>query len=336
MHKLSKLDTLAGLAIRYNVTVSDIKRSNSFLSDSAMFARESLLIPTRSLPMGNEYSAWAGMIVAQYGQIDRGQERMAPPFTGGSGHSCRDPSSMSAIDQLRAHYGLAPVTPPSSGRTGACSDDGFQSWQPGEVEMQDLAGSAQLTRRPSLPQVVSYAGERSGLQVGDERLRRRQGGDNVDSWDCTEPSRSGSSEAIRHPDSSAYSNNSLGHKSSEPLHDSPSVTPDHAKRRPPVAPSLDRAHLSPSMPRQALATATAQHVVPVQRESLLAKVKRVTSQPSLVITAASQAAASAVVRVSEAASLGAVRRQSSGWSDSRSQGSQQDSAASRSKPAKSE
>ncbi len=32
--------------------VSDIKRSNSLLSDSAMFARDSLLIPKRPLPMG--------------------------------------------------------------------------------------------------------------------------------------------------------------------------------------------------------------------------------------------------------------------------------------------
>lgn len=32
--------------------VADIKRTNSLLSDSAMFARDSLLIPTRPLPMG--------------------------------------------------------------------------------------------------------------------------------------------------------------------------------------------------------------------------------------------------------------------------------------------
>lgn len=87
--QVSKLDTLAGLAIRYNVTVggrrpalqlrpgrplfppaptefgtnrprapsactqvSDIKRANGLLSDTAMFARDTLLIPTRPLPVG--------------------------------------------------------------------------------------------------------------------------------------------------------------------------------------------------------------------------------------------------------------------------------------------
>lgn len=333
VHKLSKMDTLAGLAIRYNVTVSDIKRSNSFLSDSAMFARESLLIPTRSLPMGNEYSAWAGMIVAQYGQIDRGQEHVPPPFAGGSHGSSRESASLSAIDQLRSHYGLMPVTPPSSG----ARSDKFERFQPGEVEMQDLTSSSQLLPRRPLPQVVSYAGDRSGPQVGDERLRRRPGCDNIESWDGTEPLQSASWEATHQPDSSAYSSSSIAHSNSGSLHSSPHLPPDHPKRRPPMAPSLDRAHLSPTKPRQVSATAAAPKAALNQREGIFAKVKRVTSQPSLAITAASQAAANAVARVSEAASSGAMRRQSSGCSDARSQGQQQhDSLASRSKPAKSE
>ncbi len=89
--QLSKHDTLAGLAVKYNVTVSappglpagcpdssraavapfrsgrlspsqrcclqttqvsDIKRANGLLADSAMFAKDTLLIPTRPLPVG--------------------------------------------------------------------------------------------------------------------------------------------------------------------------------------------------------------------------------------------------------------------------------------------
>ena len=92
--QLTKLDTLAGLAVRYNVTVrclnavavcpvgarpscvgfvvaaplltrwlcgicclpyvqvSDIKRANGLLADTAMFAKDTLLIPTRPLPVG--------------------------------------------------------------------------------------------------------------------------------------------------------------------------------------------------------------------------------------------------------------------------------------------
>ena len=130
--------------------VADIKRANSLLSDSAMFARDSLLIPTRPLPMGcvplsapraarnvllqlqcvelkrlnslrqlllpwdhrQEYSAWAGMIVTQYGQISRSsQERAGRGYSGsGSGEN----PSQSAIAQLRAHYGLSPASSPTA------------------------------------------------------------------------------------------------------------------------------------------------------------------------------------------------------------------------------
>lgn len=50
--QVSRLDNLAGLAIKYNVTVADIKRANGLLSDTAMFAKDTLLIPTRSLSVG--------------------------------------------------------------------------------------------------------------------------------------------------------------------------------------------------------------------------------------------------------------------------------------------
>ena len=49
---MARLDNLAGLAIKYNVTVADIKRANGLLSDTAMFAKDTLLIPTRSLCIG--------------------------------------------------------------------------------------------------------------------------------------------------------------------------------------------------------------------------------------------------------------------------------------------
>lgn len=128
--------------------VADIKRTNSLLSDSAMFARETLLIPTRPLPMGcvhtiaqhagnekqtragavpnmlphtidlwsiccrNEYSAWAGLIVTQYGQVSRNlQDR---PTLGYTGSGAPDNPSQTAIAQLRAHYGLSPATSPTA------------------------------------------------------------------------------------------------------------------------------------------------------------------------------------------------------------------------------
>ncbi|XP_019187323.1 PREDICTED: uncharacterized protein LOC109181842 isoform X2 [Ipomoea nil] len=44
-HPVSKMDTLAGVAIRYGVEVSDIKRINGLVSDFQMFALKTLQIP---------------------------------------------------------------------------------------------------------------------------------------------------------------------------------------------------------------------------------------------------------------------------------------------------
>ncbi|XP_058090301.1 uncharacterized protein LOC131236842 [Magnolia sinica] len=44
-HRVSKMDTLAGVAIKYGVEVADIKRLNGLVTDLQMFAHKTLLIP---------------------------------------------------------------------------------------------------------------------------------------------------------------------------------------------------------------------------------------------------------------------------------------------------
>ncbi|GLJ21742.1 hypothetical protein SUGI_0405490 [Cryptomeria japonica] len=44
-HKLKRSDTMAGLAIKYQVHVTDIKRLNNMMSDHGIYSRERLLIP---------------------------------------------------------------------------------------------------------------------------------------------------------------------------------------------------------------------------------------------------------------------------------------------------
>ncbi|KAH1224333.1 LysM and putative peptidoglycan-binding domain-containing protein 2 [Glycine soja] len=44
-HPISKLDTLAGIAIKYGVEVADIKKMNGLVTDSQMFALKSIGIP---------------------------------------------------------------------------------------------------------------------------------------------------------------------------------------------------------------------------------------------------------------------------------------------------
>lgn len=44
-HRVSKLDTLAGIAIRYGVEVADVKRANGLVTDLQMFGHQTLKIP---------------------------------------------------------------------------------------------------------------------------------------------------------------------------------------------------------------------------------------------------------------------------------------------------
>ena len=43
--QVSKNDNLAGIAVKYGISVSDIKKANGLLSDNGMFAKDTLLIP---------------------------------------------------------------------------------------------------------------------------------------------------------------------------------------------------------------------------------------------------------------------------------------------------
>ncbi|GJN10737.1 hypothetical protein PR202_ga28855 [Eleusine coracana subsp. coracana] len=45
LHRVGKLDTLAGVAIKYGVEVADIKRLNGLSTDLQMFAHKTLRIP---------------------------------------------------------------------------------------------------------------------------------------------------------------------------------------------------------------------------------------------------------------------------------------------------
>ena len=151
-----------------------------------MFGKDTLLIPTKPLPLGYvppllvpksfpiayhfppftipsnqiflqivyraEYSAWAGMIVAHYGK---------PGVGGHDGHLRA--TSAAALSELRGYYS----TSPGAGRSPDFSDDdsmdgifaprGRRRAAPGEVEL--------MARNPSTQSTSAYA---------DDRLRRRR------------------------------------------------------------------------------------------------------------------------------------------------------------------
>ena len=43
--QVSKNDNLAGIAVKYGISVSDIKKADGLLSDNGMFAKDTLLVP---------------------------------------------------------------------------------------------------------------------------------------------------------------------------------------------------------------------------------------------------------------------------------------------------
>ena len=97
-HRLGKLDTLAGLAIRYGVTVSDLKRANGLHSEMGMFALRELKVPKGQLPASH-----AGF------QALLSQRRTPPEIS---------TEASSALDKLRSHYGTGRLLPEAGGEEG--------------------------------------------------------------------------------------------------------------------------------------------------------------------------------------------------------------------------
>lgn len=62
-HRVHQKDTLASLAVRYNVSISDIKRANGYQNESALYGKEWVVIPKKPLPIDVEHVPWVGMNV---------------------------------------------------------------------------------------------------------------------------------------------------------------------------------------------------------------------------------------------------------------------------------
>ncbi|GIL53464.1 hypothetical protein Vafri_9057 [Volvox africanus] len=143
-HQVSKLDTLAGLAIRYNISVGDIKRSNGLLSDSALYARSIILIPTKHLPIGEELQKVCAQVLSgvnrdpvlhadtQLQPASAAVARIATTLNVISGHSYPEdiPISESAWLAMCQCGTCGPMDP-----NGLCS----RNMQPVEVELTDLS-----------------------------------------------------------------------------------------------------------------------------------------------------------------------------------------------------
>jgi hypothetical protein len=159
MHRVSSLDSLAGLAIKYGVAIIDIQRANGgALTDQTMFARGTVRIPRAHLGPG-------------------------PPLPGGGGTTGRmEPSPAQraamtpALAALRDHYGTNPKSElGSEGRAGGDGDAARRAFGSSSAARKTLSrassssgGEIAMTDRPSSGRDGSV-----GPSVADNEERMR-------------------------------------------------------------------------------------------------------------------------------------------------------------------
>lgn len=122
-HRVSKLDTLAGVAIKYGVEVADIKRANGLGTDLHMFGHQTLRIP-----FCGRHGEHAPSRRAERQETSRLEKKYAPspiilPGAAPSPEShCRENKTFSsAMNLLRGYYGLS-----SPAQHSSCTAEGME------------------------------------------------------------------------------------------------------------------------------------------------------------------------------------------------------------------
>ena len=163
---MGKLDTLAGIAIRYGVQVAEIKRANGLHSEMGMFALGKLRIPKGKLPPN--HAAF---------QTFR-PKREPTPIT---------PAASAAVAQLRGYYGLDPVRDGGGGGGGGAGPSGRRA-EAGQPEAapkpklgKDGIVEALLSVKldPHQAEMVGRAGEAGGgeaLALAKDKVKLRKHG----------------------------------------------------------------------------------------------------------------------------------------------------------------
>lgn len=109
-HRVSKFDTLAGIAIKYGVEVADITKLNGLVTDLQMFALKSLRIPLpgRHPPspcLSNSSFSHGEDCSEQVSSCNGNLQDVFDPF-----QSLRETKKISpAMDSLQGYYGLKPT-----------------------------------------------------------------------------------------------------------------------------------------------------------------------------------------------------------------------------------
>lgn len=139
IHKVSKNDNLAGIAVKYGISVSDIKKANGLLSDNGMFAKDTLLIPLDqrgarcSFADGSTFARFVGGLGKRADQPGM----VSQPGTTAIGPVANGPRSL--VDCIKT---------PTSPTESSMSEMADQAWRDvGEVEMKVLSETVMTSKR---------------------------------------------------------------------------------------------------------------------------------------------------------------------------------------------
>lgn len=179
-HPVSKMDTLAGVAIKYGVEVADIKRLNSLSTDLQMFALKTLLIPLpgRHPPSSNvSDSSSVSSEENGYGSIKESPPRLGQSNILESFHPLRlKPPKQKlspAMNTLQKFYGLKP---PNHKRLSEGTE--MAVYRTGSLDYftQNFDGRF-LPENGGDPLADAEAGDGDGEKSSEKSVRRRQKSD---------------------------------------------------------------------------------------------------------------------------------------------------------------
>ncbi|XP_061348000.1 uncharacterized protein LOC133293443 [Gastrolobium bilobum] len=207
-HQVSKFDTLAGVAIKYGVEVSDIKRMNGLATDLQMFALKTLRIPlpgrhppspTPSLPNG---PAKLGDNSNERRPPRIGQSAMKEPLQSLRLKAPQEKISP-AMTILQKYYGLKSSSSRDTSEgtemavyKSASSDHSRDEWLPNTSPISDTPSNHYpkstnlvfdlLTGNDDAPEYVPLAEiEGGGAEKSDEKFVRRRQKSEVDNGAST-------------------------------------------------------------------------------------------------------------------------------------------------------
>ncbi|XP_024520752.1 uncharacterized protein LOC9635489 isoform X1 [Selaginella moellendorffii] len=141
VHYVSKLDTLAGIAIKYGVEVADVKRLNGLSTDLQMFARKSLRIPSSAKhPPSEQFASHSSSANSEQPRLGRHSfcDIVLP-------NKSEEPTKVSsAMSLMRGYYGLSTSKLEGEGTEMEVyrTDNGYQS------EDEPFTPRDQVSNRP--------------------------------------------------------------------------------------------------------------------------------------------------------------------------------------------